>query len=139
MTSLPTHLTPPHPTVLLTSYGTTYLFHLLLRKYVFRIYKGMSCASDDIRDTDNLLIEKKGFWGLRRVVSVPIGDLVSGPSVLNTWRSRETGEGFLVQFVPPEPVKDGQSVSLGNITTFQGERVDLKTMERIFSRIATRQ
>lgn len=117
--------------VLLTSYGTSYLFHLLIKKYVFTIYKGIPS-----NDPDHLLFEKLSFWGKRRVISTPLNDLINGGSIFNTWKSSKTGEGFLIQFIPPQ---DSNSQSnLGNVTSYQGEMVDIDAMTKIYYDISNR-
>lgn len=120
---------------MLTSYGTSFLFHLLIKKYVFTIYKGLN--NSDL-DPDHLLIEKKSFWGFKRILNVPLNDLVSGGSIFNTWKSIKNGEGFLIQFVPPEVIADTSAVNLGNVTSYQGENVDIETMSKIYNEISNR-
>ena len=112
--------------VLLTSYGTSYLFHLLIKKYVFTIYKGI--PSDSF---DHLLIEKLSFWGARKVDSVPLADLVNGGSIFNTWKSLKTGQGYLIQYI--EDQNNNQ-----NVNSYKGEKVDLETMEKIYNEISRR-
>lgn len=111
----------------MTSYGTSYLFHLLIKKYVFTIYKGLP--------SDHLIFEKLSFWGRKRIFSVPLNDLFSGEgSIFNTWKSRKTGEGFLIQFIPPE-----ETTNLNrNVSSYQGERVNLDEMSKIYNEIAVR-
>ena len=113
--------------VLLTSYGTSYLFHLLIKKYVFTIYKGI--PSDSF---DHLLIEKLSFWGRRKVDSVPLNDLVNGESIFNTWKSVKSGQGYLIQFI------DDQTNNHQNVTSYKGEKVDLESMARIYNEISKR-
>lgn len=116
--------------VLCTSFGTTYLFHLLIKKYVFSIFKGIT--------EDHLLIEKKSFWGRSKILTVPIDELVSGSgSVFNTWQSIKTGEGFLIQFIPKDQTNSLQSGN-GNVTSFQGQIVDSETMNKLYNIISTR-
>lgn len=112
--------------VLLTSYGTSYLFHLLIKKYVFAIYKGI--PSDSF---DHLLIEKLSFWGARKVDSVPLDDLVNGGSIFNTWKSLKTGQGYLIQYI--EDQNNNQ-----NVNSYKGEKVDLETMGKIYNEISRR-
>lgn len=112
--------------VLLTSYGTSYLFHLLIKKYVFAIYKGI--PSDSF---DHLLIEKLSFWGARKVDSVPLDDLVNGGSIFNTWKSLKTGQGYLIQYI--EVQNNNQ-----NVNSYKGEKVDLETMGKIYNEISRR-
>jgi hypothetical protein len=119
--------------VLFTSYGTSYLFHLLIKKYVFSIRKGISASQSE--PSDHLLIEKMNFWGRRRVQSVPLDELINGGSILTTWKSKVSGDGFLVQFVPIDPKNQNNP---GNVTSFQGERVDSDSMTSIYNEIANR-
>ena len=112
--------------VLLTSYGTSYLFHLLIKKYVFTIYKGI--PSDAF---DHLLIEKLSFWGKRKIDSVPLDDLINGGSIFNTWKSIKSGQGYLIQFI--EDQNNHQ-----NVTSYKGEKVDLETMTKIYNEISRR-
>ena len=119
--------------MLLTSYGTSYLFHLLIKKYVFTIYKGI--PAKDETDPDHLLIEKLSFWGRKRVHSTPLIDLVNGGSIFNTWKSIKTGQGFLIQFIPPQ---ENNQNNLGNVTSYQGEKVDVETMTKIYNDISNR-
>lgn len=123
--------------VLLTSYSTSYLFHLLIKKYVFTIYKGIP-STPTSNDFDHLLIEKLSFWGRRRVGSVPLADLINGASIFNTWKSVKTGEGFLIQYIPPEEQTGTGAVKVGNVTSYQGEKVDSDSMTRIYNEIASR-
>lgn len=118
--------------MLLTSYGTSYLFHLLIKKYVFTIYKGIPASESFF---DHLLIEKLSFWGRRRVQSIPLNDLINGASIFNTWKSAKTGEGYLIQYIPPE---ESSSRNVGNDTSYQGEKVDSETMTKIYNEISTR-
>lgn len=123
--------------VLLTSYGTSYLFHLLIKKYVFTIYKGIDngdSSSSNYFSFDHLLIEKLSFWGRRQVQSVLLNDLINGGSIFNTWKSAKTGDGFLIQYIPPE--ESGNTG--GNVTSYQGEKVDSETMAKIFKEISTK-
>lgn len=126
--------------VVLTSYGTSFLFHLLIKKYVFTIYKGLNDSTADPSSFDHLLIEKKSFWGFKRILNVPLSDLVNGESIFNTWKSIKTGEGFLIQFVPPEviAVANTSAVNLGNVTSYQGKPVDIETMSKIYNEISNR-
>lgn len=117
--------------VLLTSYGTSYLFHLLIKKYVFSIYKGIPSTTE----SDHLLIEKLSFWGRKKIQNTPLNDLINGGSIFNTWKSVKTGEGFLIQFIPPQ---ESTQPNLGNVTSYQGEKVDVETMAKIYNDISTR-
>ena len=119
--------------VLLTSYGTSYLFHLLIKKYVFSIYKGIP-AKDQI-DSDHLLFEKLSFWGRKRIITNSLNDLINGGSIFNTWKSSKTGEGFLIQFIPPQ---ENNHHNIGNVTSYQGEKVDIDTMTKIYNDISNR-
>ena len=125
---------------MLTSYGTSFLFHLLIKKYVFTIYKGLNDSTADPSSFDHLLFEKKSFWGFKRILSVPLNDLVNGESIFNTWKSIKTGEGFLIQFFPPEvtAVANTSAVNLGNVTSYKGKTVDIETMSKIYHEISNR-
>lgn len=112
--------------VLLTSYGTSYLFHLLIKKYVFTIYKGIPSES-----FDHLLIEKLSFWGKRKIDNVSLNNLINGGSIFNTWKSVKTGQGYLIQFIDHQT--DHQ-----NVTSYQGEKVDTETMSNIYNEISRR-
>lgn len=120
---------------MLTSYGTSYLFHLLIKKYVFSIYKGILSSSGEL---NHLLIEKLTFWGRKRVQSVPLDDLVNGGSVFNTWKSVKSGEGYLIQFIPPEETTSNIPGNPGNVTSYQGEKVDVDAMTKIYTEIYCR-
>ena len=133
----------------MTSYGTSYLFHLLIKKYVFTIYKGIPQTQTETQTEtrtetespsdysfDHLLFEKLTFWGRRTVESVPLNDLINGASIFNTWRSSKTGEGFLIQFVPPEETSN--NLGGNNVASYQGELVDLETMTKLFSEISSK-
>lgn len=124
--------------VLFTSYGTSYLFHLLIKKYVFTIRKGQ--LNEASAPLDHLLIEKMNFWGRKRIQSVPLNDLINGGSILTTWKSVKTGDGYLVQFVPNEEQVSGHQnqINTGNVTTYQGEKVDSDIMTKIYNEIANR-
>lgn len=110
--------------VLLTSYGTSYLFHLLIKKYVFTIYKGI--PSDSL---DHLLIEKLSFWGKRKIDSVNLSDLINGGSIFNTWKSVKTNQCYLIQFT--DDPNNHQ-----NVTSYQGDKVDSETMSKIYNEIS---
>jgi hypothetical protein len=110
------------------------LFHLLIKKYVFTIYKGI--PTKDETNPDHLLFEKLSFWGRRRICSNPLNDLINGGSIFNTWKSVKTGEGFLIQFIPPQELIHQNN--LGNVTSYQGEKVDIDTMTKIYNDISNR-
>lgn len=110
------------------------MFHLLIKKYVFTIYKGIPTTPESDA-TDHLLIEKLSFWGRKKIQSTPLNDLINGGSIFNTWKSVQTGEGFLIQFIPPQ---ESTQANLGNVTSYQGEKVDVETMTKIYNDISTR-
>ena len=110
--------------VLLTSYGTSYLFHLLIKKYVFTIYKTI--------ESNHLLIEKLSFFGIKKIKNISLNDLINGESIFNTWKSVKTGEGFLIQFIPQDQSGNG------NVTSYKGEKVDTDLMTKIYNEISSR-
>lgn len=107
---------------------------MLIKKYVFTIYKGIpvTLPSNQLA-FDHLLFEKLSFWGRRKISSVPLNDLINGGSILNTWKSSKTGEGFLIQYIPSD-----DNPNPGNVTSYQGEKVDSEAMSKIYNEIATR-
>lgn len=92
--------------------------------------------------SNRLLIEKLSFWGRKKYQSVPLNDLISGGSIFNTWKSNQTGEGYLLQFIPKDEVNrkldntDGNPVNQGNVSSYKGEAVDLEEMNKIYSEIS---
>ena len=105
---------------------------------MFRVFKGIEESSRPeatVTDSDHLLIEKKSFWGRTRVVPVQVGDLTPGMGIFSTWKSRKTGEGFLIQFLPPSELKE---TNLANARYYGDERADLSTMEKVFNHIAAK-
>ena len=128
--------------VVATSYGTSYLFHLLIRKYVFKIYKGIDpevseTETPDCLDSSHLLFEKLSFWGLKRIVSVPVKELIDGGSIFNTWKSTKTNEPFLVQYILPTPTAENSEMPkiLSNIPSYNGEPVDQLAMQEVYTHI----
>ena len=122
--TIPNYLSSSSPLVLLTSYSTTWLFHRLLSKYVFRLWQPQPGL---------LLFEKRSFFNRPRLVPVPRDELVQGGSVFSTWqwsKGRGRGEGFMVQYAEGEPEKMVKSV--------EGESVDQAAMSELYREVSQR-
>jgi hypothetical protein len=137
-TLLPRFHSIQHSVVLATSYATTWLFHRLIKKYVYSVRlaadPGNSC------DKPRLALETPSLLGRRRHDQVPIQDLCRGDSVFCTWKRQTSSGGYLIQFVPKaeRSLDRHQPHSLSLPKTFRNEPIDWDTFESIFSDIASR-
>ena len=109
--------------VLITSYGTTALFHSLVSKYVFHLWRPVSNPSE-------LVFEKRSLFNRKRFLVIPEAELTAGGSVFSTWRWGRGRESFLIQFQPERKEK--------MVKTWGGEVVDNEAMAELYEAISQR-
>jgi hypothetical protein len=112
--------------VLLTSYGTTALFHGLVGKYVYHLWKAAS------EGDQQLIFEKRSLFNRKRFLAVPQSELIAGGSIFSTWKWLKGREAFMIQYA------DSEGESGSNVASFGGERVDREAMAKIFKEVMQR-
>lgn len=81
--------------ILLGSFGSTYLFHHIARKYVLHMYRFPSPSGIFLPlDQERLRLVTIDFWGRMRSADVFLDDLVALSDGINTWKCRSSEQTF---------------------------------------------
>lgn len=103
--------------MLLGSFGSTFLFHRIARKYVLQMYRlpvpaGLSLPLDQER----LRLVTIDFWGRMRPTDILVDDLIALSDGINTWKARSSHQTFYLS-VPNALGSVQQNASSANAQT----------------------